>query len=49
MPRSDFETTGHAGTVIEISDIGGSNGRFFERVKAASTNWDGSDPVRVVG
>ena len=44
-----FDTSGHAGTVIEISDISGSKGRFFERVKAAAANWDGSDPVRVVG
>ena len=44
-----FETTGHPGTVIEISDISGSKGRFFERIKAASVDWDGSDPARVVG
>ena len=44
-----FETSGHPGTIIEISDISGSKGRFFERVKAASVNWDGTDPVRVVG
>jgi hypothetical protein len=44
-----FETTGHPGTVIEISDVSGSKGRFFERIKAASVDWDGSDPVRVVG
>jgi hypothetical protein len=44
-----FETIGHPGTVIEISDISGSKGRFFERIKAASADWDGSDPVRVVG
>ena len=35
--------------MIEISDISGSKGRFFERVKAAAADWDGSDPVRVVG
>jgi hypothetical protein len=44
-----FETAGHPGTVIEISDISGSKGRFFERIKAAAAGWDGSDPVRVVG
>ena len=44
-----FETAGHPGTVIEISDISGSKGRFFERVKAAAVNWDGADPVRVIG
>jgi hypothetical protein len=35
--------------VIEISDISGSKGRFFERVKAAAADWDGADPVRVIG
>ena len=44
-----FETPGHAGTVIEISDISGGKGRFFEKVRAVAANWDGSDPVRVVG
>ena len=44
-----FDTSGHAGTVIEISDISGSKGRFFERVKTAAVNWDGADPVRVIG
>ena len=44
-----FETPSHAGTVIEISDISGSKGRFFERVKAAAATWDGADPVRVIG
>jgi hypothetical protein len=37
-----FETARHAGTVIEISDVGGSRGRFFERVRAAAVDRDGS-------
>ena len=44
-----FETAGHAGTIVEISDISGSKGRFFERVKAAAATWDGTDPVRTIG
>ncbi len=44
-----FETPGHAGTVIEISDVSGGKGRFFEKVKATAADWDGTDPVRVVG
>ena len=44
-----FETAGHAGTVVEISDVSGSKGRFFQRVRAIAETWDGSDPVRVVG
>jgi hypothetical protein len=43
-----FETAGHPGTVIEISDISGGKGRFFGHVRKAAENWDGSDPVRVV-
>jgi hypothetical protein len=43
-----FETTGHAGTVVEISDISSGKGRFFGHVRKAAENWDGSDPVRVI-
>ena len=39
----------HAGTVIEISDVSGGKGRFFEKVRAVAAEWDGADPVRVVG
>jgi len=28
-----FETAGHAGTVVEISDVSGGKGRFFQRVR----------------
>jgi hypothetical protein len=44
-----FETAGHAGTVVEISDVSGGKGRFFQRIRTLAENWDGSDPVRVVG
>ncbi|WP_166293922.1 VOC family protein [Bradyrhizobium sp. 2S1] len=44
-----FDTAGHAGTVIEISDISGSKGRFFEKIRTVAATWDGSDPIRVVG
>ena len=43
-----FETTGHAGTVIEISDISGAKGKFFEHIRKVAAIWDGSDPVRIV-
>ena len=36
----------HAGTVIEISDISGNKGRFFEYVRERARTWDGSDPIR---
>ncbi|MBI5503723.1 MAG: VOC family protein [Deltaproteobacteria bacterium] len=42
-----FDTETHAGTVIELSDISGPKGWFFENVvKQASIAWDGSDPIR---
>jgi hypothetical protein len=44
-----FESGGHPGTVIEISDISGGKGRFFERIRQAAAGWDGTDPVRDVG
>jgi hypothetical protein len=43
-----FETAGHAGTVVEISDISGGKGRFFQHIRRAAESWDGRDPVRVV-
>ena len=43
-----FETSGHAGTVVEISDISGGKGRFFQHIRKVAETWDGSDPVRVV-
>ena len=44
-----FDTEMHPGTVIELSDISGSKGDFFEYVRAAAENWDGADPVRKIG
>jgi len=43
-----FDTGAHPGTVIEISDISGGKGRFFERVKEAAASWDGLEPIRLV-
>lgn len=36
----------HAGTVIEISDISGNKGRFFDHVRKCAQDWDGTDPIR---
>ena len=41
-----FDTEAHPGTVIEISDISGPKGTFFELVRQAAIGWDGSDPIR---
>ncbi len=41
-----FDTESHPGTVIEISDISGPKGKFFEFVRQAAIGWDGSEPIR---
>ncbi|NIJ40752.1 hypothetical protein FHS78_001028 [Parvibaculum indicum] len=44
-----FDTETHPGTVIEMSDISGAKGKFFEHIRKAAMEWDGSDPIRPVG
>ena len=44
-----FDTQAHPGTVIEISDISGTKGPFFEKVRQAALSWDGTRPIREVG
>lgn len=41
-----FESTGHPGTVIELSEISGNKGKFFEKIAREAENWDGSNPIR---
>lgn len=43
-----FDTEGHPGTVVEISDISGSKGKFFEHIRRIARDWDGSEPIRPV-
>ena len=43
-----FETPGHAGTIMEISDISGPKGRFFAHIRKIAASWDGSEPIRLV-
>ena len=43
-----FDTQSHPGIIVEISDISGGKGRFFEYVKKIAASWDGSDPIRDV-
>lgn len=43
-----FDTEQHPGTVIEISDISGNKGRFFEHIRRVAAEWDGSNPIRDV-
>lgn len=42
-------TETHPGTVVEVSEVSGTKGRFFEHVAAAARTWDGTDPVRPLG
>jgi catechol 2,3-dioxygenase-like lactoylglutathione lyase family enzyme len=39
-------TETHPGTVVEISEVSGAKGRFFEHIARCAEGWDGSDPVR---
>jgi hypothetical protein len=43
-----FDTQAHPGTVVEISDISGGKGRFFEKIREIAKTWDGSEPIRRV-
>ena len=44
-----FETQTHPGTVVELSEISGAKGRFFEKIADDARHWDGSEPIRPVG
>lgn len=41
-----LDTQQHPGTVIELSDVSGPKGVFFEHVRQAAVGWDGADPIR---
>lgn len=41
-----FDTEAHGGTVIELSDISGAKGSFFEHIRKAADGWDGGKPIR---
>jgi hypothetical protein len=44
-----LDTESHRGTVVEISEISGAKGRFFEHVRESAASWDGTEPVRPIG
>ncbi len=44
-----LETEAHPGTVVELSEISGPKGRFFDHVRTSAASWDGSEPVRRLG
>jgi len=41
-----LDTEVEQGTVIEISDISGPKGMFFQYIRDVAATWDGSDPIR---
>jgi len=41
-----FDTEWEPGTVIEISDVSGVKGVFFQHVREVAADWDGSEPIR---
>ncbi|MGW4121234.1 zinc-binding dehydrogenase [Nocardia sp. NPDC004711] len=43
-----LETEHHPGTVIEISDVGGTKRLVFDLVRMAAANWDGSNPIQTI-
>jgi hypothetical protein len=44
-----LDTEHDQGTVIEISDISGPKGEMFAYVRDVAANWDGAEPIRVLG
>jgi catechol 2,3-dioxygenase-like lactoylglutathione lyase family enzyme len=44
-----FDTGGHPGTVLELSEISGPKGAFFAHIRKAAQDWDGRDPIRRLG
>lgn len=44
-----LETEAHPGTIVEVSEVGGGKGRFFEHIRRCAAEWDGSEPIRPVG
>lgn len=43
-----FDTVAHPGTCVEISDVSGSKGQFFQHIRRVAADWDGTDPIRTV-
>jgi catechol 2,3-dioxygenase-like lactoylglutathione lyase family enzyme len=41
-----FDVEAHPGTVIELSEVSGAKGRFFEHIARVAADWDGPESVR---
>jgi len=44
-----FAEEHHPGTVIELSDISGPKGAFFDHIRNVAAKWDGKHSIRAVG
>lgn len=44
-----FASTGHAGTMMELINLSDTLRPIFKMAREASSNWDGSDPLRKLG
>jgi hypothetical protein len=44
-----LDTEHEQGTVIEISDISGPKGHLFAYIREVAAEWDGAEPIRVLG
>jgi hypothetical protein len=44
-----LQTEWEPGTTIEISDVSGPKGQMFAYIRDVAANWDGSEPIRVLG
>ena len=44
-----YETRGHPGTVLEVSEVSGAKGRFFDHIRRVSAEWDGAEAIRPIG
>lgn len=44
-----LDTEREPGTVIEISDVSGPKGQMFAYIREVAANWDGAEPIRVLG
>ncbi len=43
-----FQSDAHPGSVIEISDVSGSKGRFFETIRRSALDWDGATRIHLL-
>jgi hypothetical protein len=41
-----LDTEHEQGTIIELSDISGPKGQFFQYIREVAADWDGAEPIR---